>query len=501
MHDDHDAPARLRWARLRFSIIGPLLAAPADHGELAARLAELAAITYRHPTRDEPIRFGSSTLERWFYAAKEAANPMAALERKVPKHAGTHPAMPARLEPAMETQYRQHPRWTMQLHHDNLVALAREEPGIGPVPSYTTLCRYLKDRGWLRQRKRRHAADGPEPEVRERRSFEVTHVHALWHLDFHDGSRRVLTAAGEWKTPKLLGVLDDRSRLCCHLQWYLDETAETLVHGLAQAIQKRGLPRGLLTDNGAAMLAAETTEGLARLGIVQHNTLPYSPEQNAKQEVFWAQVEGRLLAMLEGEPELTLALLNEATQAWVEGEYQRRHHYELGCSPLEAALAGPDVVRPSPSSDALRRAFRIETTRAVRRSDGTFTVGGVRFELPWQYHTLTRITVRVARWDLSSVDLTDPRTGAHLGVVLPLDKARNAQGQRRRVAASDATALAASTMPSAGVAPHLRRLMADYAATGLPPAYLPKHDVAAPITETDDDETNNPDALDEEDPQ
>ena len=54
----------------------------------------------------------------------------------------------------------------------------------------------------------------------------------------------------------MLGLLDDRSRVACHLQWYLDETAETLVHGLTQAIQKRGLPRALLTDNGAAMLAA-----------------------------------------------------------------------------------------------------------------------------------------------------------------------------------------------------------------------------------------------------
>ena len=29
--------------------------------------------------------------------------------------------------------------------------------------------------------------------------------------------------------PQLLGILDDRSRLCCHLQWYLAETAEDLV--------------------------------------------------------------------------------------------------------------------------------------------------------------------------------------------------------------------------------------------------------------------------------
>jgi putative transposase len=180
-----------------------------------------------------------------------------------------------------------------------------------------------------------------------------------------------------------------RTRRICHLQWYLDVTAETLVHGLAQAIAKRGLPRALLTDNGAAMVAGETTEGLARLGILHHTTLPYSPEQNAKQEVLWAQVEGRLIAMLEGEPELSLALLNQATQAWAEEEYQRRRHDELKCSPLEAALAGPSLVRPSPSSIDLRRAFRIQITRAVRRSDATCTLAGIRFELPWRYRTLT----------------------------------------------------------------------------------------------------------------
>jgi hypothetical protein len=197
--------------------------------------------------------------------------------------------------------------------------------------------------------------------------------------------------------------------------------------------------------------------------------------------------------MLEGEPELTLALLNQATQAWVEGEYQRKRHDELLCAPLERALAGPTVVRSSPSSEALRRAFRTETTRAVRRSDGTFTVGGVRFELPWQYRTVRRVTLRVARWDLSSVDLCDPRTGAHLGCVLPLDKARNADGLRRPVPL--AAPRAAFPAPS-GIAPHLRQLMADYAATGMPPAYLPKEEAAADPTEIDDDDGAPDDASD-----
>jgi putative transposase len=84
----------------------------------------------------------------------------------------------------------------------------------------------------------------------------------------------VLTARGEWQTPILFGVLDDRSRLACHLQGYLAETAEIIAHGLSQAFQKRGLPRSGLSDNGAAMTAAEITEGLTRLGILHHTTLP-----------------------------------------------------------------------------------------------------------------------------------------------------------------------------------------------------------------------------------
>ena len=122
---------------------------------------------------------------------------------------------------------------------------------------------------------------------REIRSYEAEYVNALWHWDCHVGSRKVLTARGEWQTPILFGVVDDRSRLACHLQWYLAETAEIIAHGLSQAFQKRGLPRSALSDNGAAMTAAEITQGLARLGILHQTTLPYSPYQYVAQTNMW----------------------------------------------------------------------------------------------------------------------------------------------------------------------------------------------------------------------
>jgi len=182
--------------------------------------------------------------------------------------------------------------------------------------------------------------------------------------------------------------------------------------------------------------------------------------------------------MLEGEPSLSLAQLNLATQAWITQEYHRTVHSELGATPLERYLAGPHVGRECPGSDALRAAFRIEVQRKQRRADGTVSLAGQRFELPSRYRHLSTVQLRYARWDLSRVDLVDARSGAILCAVHPLDKAANAEAQRRRLEPTDT---APSAAPATGIAPLLQQLIADYAATGLPPAYLPlPRDATAP---------------------
>jgi transposase InsO family protein len=194
---------------------------------------------------------------------------------------------------AVRAQHREHPGWTVQLHYDNLAALAAEDESLGPLPSYATVRRFMKRAGLHRRRVNPRRTPGAEQAARrlegcEVRSYEAEYVHALWHLDFHHGSRKVLTRAGAWATPRMLAVIDDHSRLICHLQWYLDETAETLVHGLGQALQKRGLPRALMSDNGAAMQAEEFTAGLHALGILHEPTLPYSPYQYVALKNMWS---------------------------------------------------------------------------------------------------------------------------------------------------------------------------------------------------------------------
>lgn len=479
--DPGNARTPERWARFRFSVVGRLMAAPPPPGELHQQLQLLAAQSWRHPLSGEPVQFGVSTLERWYYAARNAKDPLQSLQRKIRSDFGQHPALSARVREYLSIQYRQHPSWSYQLHADNLAVRVEQEPELGPLPSYASVLRFMKAHG-LFKRPRRGPAHSPGArqaehryEAREIRSFQSEYVNALWHLDFHHGSVRVLLSDGRWAYPLLLGILDDHSRLGCHAQWYLSEGAEELCHGLCQALQKRALPRALLSDNGSAMLAAETRQGLVRLGILAENTLPFSPYQNGKQESFWNQIEGRLLPMLEGVADLTLAQLNEATLAWLEIEYQRRPHSELANrTPLQCYLEGRDVGRPCPATEQLQQAFTAEVSRTQRHSDGTISIKGRRFEIPSRYRHFLRVNVRLASWDLSQVHLCDPQTGGVLARLYPLDKARNAEGQR---AAKPSLIGGPVHDPAPGMAPLLRKILQEYATTGLPPAYLPKDDL------------------------
>ena len=466
------------WAQLRFSIVGGLLARPPKVGELCKRLEILASESYQHPTKDILVTFGTSTIERWYYKALKSYDPIEALGRRPRSDMGENKAMSFALLSELGRQYRMFSNWSYKLHADNLIALVEERPELGAPPSYSTVQRRMKERGWYRKSSARKKTKGQKLaeqrlEQREVRSYDSSHVHGLWHLDFHKGRLRVADKLGEWHTPIAFCVLDDRSRLCCHIQWYLHETAEVLQHGLAQAFAKRGLPRSLMTDNGAAMIAHETKNGLMSLSVEHDRTLPYSPYQNGKQEAFWGQLEGRLVSMLSKVDPLTLDFLNRATQAWIEIEYNHAHHDEINCTPVSRLLEGPDASRPSPASEKMTFAFTLQEIRTQRRSDGTLQIKGVRFEVPSRFRHFKRLNIRYRSWDLSRAWLVDGRTNELLADIYPQDKVKNSSGLRRTLnpLPEDTAHIDTDVDPHP---PLLRKLLAEYSATGLPPAYIPK---------------------------
>jgi transposase InsO family protein len=471
---------RERWAGFRLSVVGRLLAAPPEPGTLRQHLEELAKKEWTHPTKGTPINFKFSTLEGWYYQAKAAhLNPAAALTRKIRVDAGTFKSLSPALKDAIVKLHLQYPRWTHWLHHANLVVMVDKTPALGPVPSYSTLRRFRKAKGLLRRRGPRNAkgpgleAAAKRLEERETLGFEAEFVNGLWHTDFHHGSRKVLTANGTWATPFLIAIVDDHSRIICHAQWYLAETAENAIHALCQAIQKHGLPHLFMHDGGSPFVAGEMADGLPRLGITPEKTLAYSPNQNGKQENLWGLFEGRLVPLFDRCPEITLKDLNVATQAFYSLDYHERLHSELGTTPMKRYMEARSVARPSPTVDELRFAFTIEQTRRVRRSDGTVPLEGTRFQLPLRYRHHEEVVVRYARWDLSFVTLVDPVSGALLGRILPRDTAKNADGMRRMLPVEEASE-GQQPAVSDGPAPLLVDLLERAKNSGLPPAYLPK---------------------------
>ena len=481
MTKDQNLPRIQRWAQLRFAIIGSLLAQPPVPGELRPRLMELSAQTWSHPISGMPVRFSFTSIERWYYAARAQQEPTRALSRTLRRDAGVSRRIDATTDAAVRVSHAEHASWSYLLHYDNLIA------GMSPekkkeAPSYVTVRRFMRRHGLI---PRHHPADRHDTPgaraTRERfarrevRQFEHTHTHALWHIDAHHGSLS-LSHDGVMQRPALIAILDDHSRFICHAQWFWREETASAAHALSQAIAKRGLPRMLLSDNGGPFVAAEISHGLHRLSVVHERTLCYAPNQNGKMEVFWGQVEGRLLAMLRREHGLDLYRLNELTQAWIEHDYHRRLHGGIQTTPLERFQSAPDVGRVTPPSDVLTHAFTRRETRKQRRSDGSIALGGKRFELPSRYRHLGTVMIRSASWDLDHVFLAHAETDAILERLWPVDIHANASGLRRELSQPVVPPPAPMPGVSPGLPPLLQAALMAARATGLPPAFIPVDD-------------------------
>jgi len=157
MSEKHPGTVHGRWAEFRFGVIGGLFSAPPERGDLGQRLAKLAEQSWTHPITGEPTNFHVSTIARWYYAARNCPEDiMSVLRPRVRRDRGRHRSCFAEaVWVALAEQYTEHPSWTCQLHTDNLRVLCETDSKLGPAPSYATVRRHLRSKGWLRQRRRR----------------------------------------------------------------------------------------------------------------------------------------------------------------------------------------------------------------------------------------------------------------------------------------------------------------------------------------------------------
>jgi len=188
--------------------------------------------------------------------------------------------------------------------------------------------------------------------------------------------------------------------------------------------------------------------------------------------------------MLSNVDNLSLDFLNRASLAWVEQEYNRAENEEMKATPIHEFIEVKDVSRPSPGEENFKFSFTRPETRKQRKTDGTIKLKGVRFEIPSRFRHIQKLHLRYQSWNLSKAYLIDGRRDEKLATIYPQDKTKNASGQRRLLEVTQEALSKTNTDDSISskiktgdsIPPLLKKIMADYAATGLPPAYLPKND-------------------------
>ncbi len=238
--------------------------------------------------------------------------------------------------------------------------------------SQTSVYRLLSSRGLMDKRKIE------EPGGKDHRRFSYEHAGELFMSDVMHGPA-VFTAGRKKHKAYLIAFIDDASRVIPYAEFALGEKTRDFMPVFKQAIMQRGIPKRLFVDNGSAFRSRHLAIVCARLGVTLIHSRAYHAAAKGKIERWFRTVRQQFIPMLSDHNKSSLANLNQALWAYVEGEYHHNIHRMLGESPLDrwAGCAGR-VRYPEPGLD-LEEVFLLEDKRKVHK-DRTISLHGKVYE-------------------------------------------------------------------------------------------------------------------------
>jgi transposase InsO family protein len=354
---------KMQVAVFRFGVISDFVTtAQMSRGKKRRLMRDKCARKWQIPF-SEKTRLSMGSINRWCRLYKDSNGDLKSLQPKDRCDQGKSRAMDedtclSLIGLKLETPALTVPQLIEQMNRQNRVS-----PGI--VLNNSTVYRFLHQQ---------NLAQLPIKKPVDRRKFEAELPNDLWQSDVMHGPK--VDVNGKMRKSYLIAVIDDHSRLIAHGQFYLSEALHSYLQAFENALAKRGLPRKLYVDNGAAFRSRHLEYICASLAIALIHSKPYQPQGRGKIERFFRTVRGQFLTGFKGQ---TLNELNEAFDGWLSNIYHQRKHSSTKQTPIERFAANLQCLRTAP--DNLHDYFRIVARRKVNK-DRSITLNGRLYEAP-----------------------------------------------------------------------------------------------------------------------
>lgn len=350
-------------ATFRFGVICELVnGTKFDYGEKERLIQARCAREWTIPFSDR-TSISRSTLLDWIKKYKESGNKLESLYPKTRIDKGFSRSIDDEIAAVIIQLKTQKPEITTDCLIKETV---KQNPGIS-IRDLAPSCVYrlLKSNGLTGKTGR---------PSKDRRKFEAEQPNDLWQSDVMHGPKLIYN--GKYRKCYLIAIIDDHSRLLPHAVFCFSENLATYLKVLEQAFLKRGLPRKLYVDNGAAFKSLHLKYVAASLEIALINAKAYQPQGKGKIERWFKTVRTSFLPTFSGE---TLEEINAAFETWLNTVYHQKKHTSTGQTPFNRFVSSMECIRVAPPN--LTDYFRKTARRKVGK-DRTVTLNGNLFEAP-----------------------------------------------------------------------------------------------------------------------
>jgi transposase InsO family protein len=281
--------------------------------------------------------------------------------------------------------------------------------------SRTSLNRHLTQRGYGAAQLR---AEGKAALPAKR--FMRNRRNGLWQADLKYGADLPASGGGGVKKKTyLLAIIDDKTRMVMHAEFYSNQRLPILEDCFRKALLKFGKPSDILVDNGKIFVSKWFKLACARLGIRHLAAKPFCAQTKGKVEKYNRTVDEFMEEFkLEPAKAKTLPTLNKKFSAWMDEGYTHSPHEALKLeerdpstgellserkrTPYQAYVEDPAKVSYV-SSIECRDAFMWEVGRTADKS-GCIKLAGKVYDIG-EALARKRVSVRYDPFDISLVEV------------------------------------------------------------------------------------------------